>query len=80
MSPDTLGLGRDSRGLPGMTRVVRGLRGRTRVVGGGCRGTAALTFAMCILGATVHAQPAAPSAAKTVQVNRAARDAWSPIM
>ena len=52
--------------------VLRG--SATRPAGGAGDSCASL------VGSAAHAQPAAPPAAKTVQVNRAARDAWSPIM
>ena len=49
------------------------LRGRRRTA-------TTLLLSVWMVGSAADAQQAAPPAAKTVQVNRAARDAWSPIM
>jgi 4-hydroxy-4-methyl-2-oxoglutarate aldolase len=51
-----------------------------RVIGGRYRTATTLVLSVWMVASTAHAQPAAPPAAKTVQVNRAARDAWTPIM
>ena len=51
-----------------------------RVVRGRCRTATALLLSVWMVGSAAYAQQAAPSATKPVQVNRAARDAWSPIM
>ena len=79
MRANPLGPVRGTRGLFGLARVVSVLRGPfgvARVV----RGATFLALAFSAVGATARAQPVAPPGAKTVQVNRAARDAWSPIM
>lgn len=44
------------------------------------RRAAAVALAVCLTGAAAQAQQAAPPAPKTVQVNRASRDAWTPTM
>jgi 4-hydroxy-4-methyl-2-oxoglutarate aldolase len=51
-----------------------------RVVCSRDRTAAAIVLVACMVGPAVSAQQAAPPAAKTIQVNRAARDAWTPIM
>jgi regulator of RNase E activity RraA len=51
-----------------------------RVVRGRCRTATTLLLSIWMVGSAAYAQQAAPSATKPVQVNRAARDAWSPIM
>ena len=58
---------------PDVFSVVRVLRGRRRTA-------TTLLLSVWMVGSAADAQQAAPPAAKTVQVNRAARDAWSPIM
>ena len=45
-----------------------------------CRWAGALALVALIGGSAAHAQQAAAPASKPVQVNRAARDAWSPVM
>ena len=45
-----------------------------------CRAAGALVLSIGLAASGAHAQQAAPPAPKTVQVNRAARDAWSPVM
>jgi regulator of RNase E activity RraA len=57
-----------------MIRVDRGPLVRV------ARGVTSLALVLGAVGPAAHAQQAAPPAAKTVQVNRAARDAWSPIV
>ena len=51
-----------------------------RVVCGRNRTAAAMVLVAWMVSPAAYAQQAAPPAAKPVQVNRAARDAWSPIM
>ena len=58
---------------PDVFSVVRVVRGRRRTA-------TTLLLSVWMVGSAADAQQAAPPAAKTVQVNRAARDAWSPIM
>jgi hypothetical protein len=51
-----------------------------RVVCGRNRTAAAMVLVGWMVSPAAYAQQAAPPAPKSVQVNRAARDAWSPIM